>query len=131
LYGDWNPSGRLPYTIAKHVEDYPAQVILGTGIQQVISIPYTEGLEIDYRHFDAVSFARSCTAKSGFLMASPAQNNIEPRFEFGFGLSYTKFDYSALSIKSLSTNGGDVASARAWDKGSASPNVEGGSVAAW
>lgn len=55
LYGDWNPSGRLPYTIAKNANDYPAQVIKGTGIQEVISIPYTEGLEIDYRHFDAVS----------------------------------------------------------------------------
>lgn len=54
LYGDWNPSGRLPYTIAKDINDYPAQITLGGGPNDVISIPYTEGLFIDYRHFDAV-----------------------------------------------------------------------------
>lgn len=111
LYGDWNPSGRLPYTIAKRPEDYPAQVIPGTGIAGIISIPYTEGLEIDYRHFDA--------------------HDIEPRFEFGFGLSYTEFEYSRLSITELSTTGGDIAAARAWDRGEASPQVEGGSATAW
>lgn len=110
LYGDWNPSGRLPYTIAKRPEDYSAQVIPGTGIQEVLSIPYTEGLNIDYRHFDA--------------------NDIEPRFEFGFGLSYTKFEYSKLSINKLATRGGDSA-AGAWDRGEASPRVEGVSAAAW
>ncbi|KAF9452890.1 glycoside hydrolase family 3 protein [Macrolepiota fuliginosa MF-IS2] len=111
LYGDWNPSGRLPYTIAKSMEDYPAQVITGDGIPQIISIPYTEGLEIDYRHFDA--------------------KNITPRFEFGFGLSYTKFQYSGLSIQKLSTNGGNASAAQNWDQGEASPNVEGGSTAGW
>lgn len=59
LYGDWNPSGRLPYTIAKRIEDYSAQVITGNGIQTILSIPYTEGLQIDYRHFDAVSLKLS------------------------------------------------------------------------
>jgi len=55
LYGDWNPSGRLPYTIPKKISDYPVQRSLGGGPNDVISIPYTEGLFIDYRHFDAVS----------------------------------------------------------------------------
>jgi hypothetical protein len=55
LYGDWNPSGRLPYTIAKKISDYSAQRSLGGGPNDVISIPYTEGLFIDYRNFDAVS----------------------------------------------------------------------------
>jgi hypothetical protein len=55
LYGDWNPSGRLPYTIAKDINDYPAQRTLGGGPDDIISIPYTEGLFIDYRYFDAVS----------------------------------------------------------------------------
>ena len=45
-------SGRLPYTIAKSEPDYSARVIYkGSG---TVQIPYTEGLFIDYRHFDAV-----------------------------------------------------------------------------
>ncbi|KAI0768458.1 beta-glucosidase [Trametes elegans] len=84
LYGDYNPSGRLPFTIAKQETDYPARVIY-TG-SDIVPIPYTEGLLIDYRHFDAA--------------------NIAPRFEFGFGLSYTTFDYSDLKI-SGSTAGGN------------------------
>ena len=55
MYGDWNPSGRLPYTIAKNINDYPSQRTLGGGPDDIISIPYTEGLFTDYRHFDAVS----------------------------------------------------------------------------
>ena len=53
LYGDVNPSGRLPYTIAKNASDYSAEVIYEdlTDIQ----IDYSEGLFIDYRHFDQVS----------------------------------------------------------------------------
>lgn len=65
LYGEWNPSGRLPYTIAKDVSDYPTSVIMGEipGEEQgqagggdiVLNITYSEKLEIDYRWFDAVS----------------------------------------------------------------------------
>jgi len=79
LYGAVNPSARLPYTIAKSASDYPATVVTGTGTQPGASvINYSEGLFIDYRHFD--------------------QNNIVPRYEFGFGLSYTKFTYTNLGI---------------------------------
>jgi len=57
LYGDWNPSGKLPYTIAKAAEDYNAPLNMNatSGDLSIIRIPYEEGLEIDYRHFDAVS----------------------------------------------------------------------------
>lgn len=58
LYGDYNPSGRLPYTIARSPSDYSAQLITGGGPNDILSIPYTEGLLIDYRHFDAVSCRR-------------------------------------------------------------------------
>ena len=43
LYGDWNPSGRLPYTIAKSPADYPAQLITGGEDDDILDIPYTEG----------------------------------------------------------------------------------------
>jgi len=77
LYGAYNPSGRLPYTIGKSINDYPAQIDTAFSLV-TIQIPYTEGLNIDYRHFDAA--------------------NITPRYEFGFGLSYTTFAYSGLSV---------------------------------
>ena len=60
LYGDFNPSGRLPYTIAKAPADYSAQLITGGTADNIILVEYTEGLNIDYRHFDAVSASRVC-----------------------------------------------------------------------
>ncbi|KAF1992086.1 glycoside hydrolase family 3 protein [Aulographum hederae CBS 113979] len=76
LFGDVNPSGRLPYTIAKKATDHNGEIC------PCCECPFTEGLYIDYRHFD--------------------QAKIEPRFEFGFGLSYTTFKYSSLKVNHLS-----------------------------
>lgn len=75
LSGIVNPSGRLPITIAKNGADY------GTNIStaQNGGAPGSyleEGIFIDYRHLDAA--------------------DIQPRYEFGFGLSYTSFKYSDL-----------------------------------
>ncbi|KAJ7079898.1 glycoside hydrolase superfamily [Mycena epipterygia] len=70
-----NPSGRLPYTIAKQRTDYAADVLYSSNAATP-QITYTEGVNIDYRWFDL--------------------NNIVPRFEFGFGMSYTTFAYSGL-----------------------------------
>ena len=85
LYGDYNPSGRLPYTIAKKRSDYSADVIyFNSTATETSQIEYSEKLNIDYRHFDT--------------------NKIEPRFEFGHGLSYTKFGYSHLEGKWLSSS---------------------------
>ncbi|SJL05953.1 related to Probable beta-glucosidase L [Armillaria ostoyae] len=87
LYGVYNPSGRLPYTIAHNASDYSAAVIYSSS-SSILDIPYNEGLFVDYRHFDA--------------------QGIKPRFEFGFGLSYTTFEYSDLSISG--STAGDIAS---------------------
>jgi hypothetical protein len=43
IYGVVNPSGRLPYTIAKSVEDYPAQLVLGGDGVEILNITYSEG----------------------------------------------------------------------------------------
>lgn len=80
LYGDVSPSGRLPFTVAKQEEDYG--VLLNSTIDEDAAFPqvnFTEGLYIDYRHFD--------------------KYNITPRYEFGYGLSYSTFNYSSLNMR--------------------------------
>ncbi|EEB99923.1 hypothetical protein MPER_00267 [Moniliophthora perniciosa FA553] len=65
LFGDVNPSGRLPFSIADTEDAYGTQII--TGTDGFPTIPYTEKLLIDYRYMD--------------------DKDITPRFEFGYGLS--------------------------------------------
>ncbi|CAG8330472.1 unnamed protein product [Penicillium salamii] len=79
LYGSTSPSGKLPYTIAKQFADY------GAGWNPGLDDNFAEDIFIDYRHFD--------------------DNDIDPRYEFGFGLSYTSFEYSRLSINIAATAG--------------------------
>jgi len=90
LYGDYNPSGRLPYTIAKQRSDYGSDIdYVNTDDPVQTNVEYTEMLNVDYRHFLA--------------------EGIEPRFPFGFGLSYTTFNYTNLNVVE---NGGDEARKR-------------------
>ncbi|KAK3349617.1 glycoside hydrolase family 3 protein [Lasiosphaeria hispida] len=77
LYGDVNPSGRLPYTVARNESDYGPLLNGSVSFDHFPDSNFTEGLYIDYRAFDRAA--------------------ITPRFEFGFGLSYTTFSYTALS----------------------------------
>ncbi|KAJ5776805.1 hypothetical protein N7520_000051 [Penicillium odoratum] len=79
MYGSVSPSGKLPYTIAKQRSDY------GTGWTNAEVDNFTEGLFIDYRHFD--------------------ESGLVPRYEFGYGLSYTTFAYSAIGIHVFATSG--------------------------
>ncbi|KAI9933977.1 hypothetical protein ASPWEDRAFT_35955 [Aspergillus wentii DTO 134E9] len=82
LFGDVDASGRLPYTIGKCIEDYgPSAQVLYEPNAPVPQVDFKEGLYIDYRYFD--------------------RYNITPRFEFGYGLSYTKFALSGLKISTL------------------------------
>ncbi|KAG1735614.1 uncharacterized protein EDB91DRAFT_1083699 [Suillus paluster] len=115
LYGAYNPSGKLPYTIAKDPADYPAQLVTGGSRSEILTINYTEGLFVDYRHFDQENEA-----------------NITPRFEFGFGLSYTTFSYSDLCVDAIqSLDVGQAGLIAAWEDGGASPIAEGSSAALW
>ncbi|KAG0694111.1 glycoside hydrolase family 3 protein [Suillus ampliporus] len=112
LYGAWNPSGKLPYTIAKSPADYPAQLVTGGTAADILSINYTEGLFIDYRWFDA--------------------QNITPRYEFGFGLSYTTFEYSNLGIMKIKpADYAQMDLIQNWENGGATPVAEGSSTALW
>ena len=79
LFGVVDASGRVPYTVGKSLDDYgPGGQILYYPNGVVPQQDFTEGLLIDYRHFDA--------------------HDITPRYEFGFGLSYTNFTFSNLSL---------------------------------
>lgn len=81
LYGDVNPSGHLPYTIAYEASDYNGPIVtnINTTGKDDWQQYFDEKLEIDYRYFDA--------------------QNIDVRYEFGFGLSYTTFDFpSTLTV---------------------------------
>ncbi|KAI2465967.1 glycoside hydrolase family 3 protein [Annulohypoxylon bovei var. microspora] len=76
LWGVVEPSGRLPYTIPKNFSDYGPDIVESpeSAAADGWQSNYDEGQLIDYRHFDAA--------------------DIEPLYEFGFGLSYTSFDMS-------------------------------------
>ena len=77
LFGEYSPSGKLPMSFERRLEDsstyqsYYSQP--GTS-----SVAYTEGIFLGYRHYD--------------------RSSIKPLFPFGYGLSYTTFQYSDLQV---------------------------------
>jgi len=82
LFGRVDASGRLPYTVGKSLRDYgPNAPVLYYPNDIVPQVDFKEGLYIDYRHFD--------------------QNQVEPRYPFGYGLSYTTIVLSDLVITGL------------------------------
>ena len=76
LFGDVNPSGKLPATFEKRWEDNP--VFTYYHLKKDHKTPYTEGIFVGYRGYD--------------------ENNIEPQFCFGHGLSYAKFAYGKVEV---------------------------------
>lgn len=79
LFGDVNPSGKLPCTFPQRLADSPAHALHAyPGTNGTVT--YAEGLLVGYRWFDA--------------------KKIKPLFPFGYGLSYTTFKYSALKLMS-------------------------------
>jgi beta-glucosidase len=81
LFGDYSPSGHMPYTIPRSEDDYPDSVSLISQPFGQIQDTYTEGLYIDYRHF--------------------LKANITPRYPFGHGLSYTTFNFSQPLLSTI------------------------------
>jgi beta-glucosidase len=89
LFGEVNPSGKLPISFAKSDADLPHPTIQGInmmpppgpdrrhrGQMKPFDVDYTEGLKVGYKWFEA--------------------ENKQPLFDFGHGLSYTSFSYSDL-----------------------------------
>ena len=91
LLGKMSPAGRLPFTWGKTLADYPATApdhperggtnATGSGV-------FSEGIYVGYRWFD--------------------KQKIQPLFPFGFGLSYTRFDYSGLKVAQTGDGGLDI-----------------------
>jgi beta-glucosidase len=75
LFGDVNPSGKLPVSFPKDMKDNPAY---GNYPGENLHTKYAEGVYVGYRHYD--------------------RKGVEPLFPFGYGLSYTKFEYTNLTI---------------------------------
>ncbi len=81
LFGDVNPSGKLPLTFPKQLKDSPAH---STGDRRNYPgddnkrVFYDEEIYVGYRWFD--------------------QKKIEPLFPFGFGMSYTKFEFGSIHL---------------------------------
>ncbi|WP_212743161.1 glycoside hydrolase family 3 C-terminal domain-containing protein [Microbacterium sp. 2FI] len=108
LFGDVNPSGKLPMTFPKALADtptgsdtarYPGTFSDGSttrpaGTSEIRQVNYTEGLEVGYKWYD--------------------EQGIEPLFEFGHGLSYTEFEYSKLKVKTKA-KGGEAVSTVTFD----------------
>jgi beta-glucosidase len=84
LLGEVNPSGKLPFTFPKRLEDNPTYLYYGGGR----NARYGEGVFVGYRYYD--------------------KREIEPRFPFGFGLSYTTFEYRNLRVPAAVTDGDPV-----------------------
>ncbi|GAB3976450.1 glycoside hydrolase family 3 C-terminal domain-containing protein [Actinoallomurus acanthiterrae] len=96
LFGDVNPSGKLPVTFPNSLTDIPTSTQAqwpGADGQ----IQYSEGLKVGYRWYDA--------------------QDITPQFPFGFGLSYTTFSYSGLSVTGPDSSGNVQVSATVTNNG--------------
>jgi beta-glucosidase len=76
LFGDVNPSGHLPDTFEQEWSDSPAYGHYPGEDGKTDKVKYAEGIYVGYRWYD--------------------KNKIEPRFPFGFGLSYTTFEMKSL-----------------------------------
>jgi beta-glucosidase len=76
LFGDVNPSGKLPFSFINEFKESPAY---GNYPGENLHLKYAEGIYVGYRYFD--------------------KHGITPQYPFGYGLSYTSFGYSDLKIK--------------------------------
>jgi beta-glucosidase len=82
LFGDANPSGKLPVSLPKKFDDSPAAA---NYPGKDLKVEYAEGIYVGYRYYDT--------------------KKVEPQFPFGFGLSYTTFAYSDLKLNRTVSGG--------------------------
>ena len=87
LFGDVNPSGKLPFTFPVNLEDNPAHYN-GKTFPTRGKNYYEEGIFLGYRWHDKM--------------------DIKPLFAFGHGLSYTEFEYGDVTLSSKKIHGGKI-----------------------
>jgi beta-glucosidase len=85
LFGDVSPSGKLPFTIPRRWEDCPAS---STYPPEGNTIVYEDGIYVGYRHYDT--------------------RGVQPEFPFGFGLTYTTFEYQDIRVNGKRFGAGDT-----------------------
>ncbi|WP_079912310.1 glycoside hydrolase family 3 C-terminal domain-containing protein [Paenibacillus sp. 32352] len=85
LFGEVNPSGKLTETFPIALEHNPSYLSFPGNVQQV---KYSEGIFAGYRYYDT--------------------KKLDVLYPFGFGLSYTEFEYSNLRLSGQTLTNGDV-----------------------
>jgi len=78
VFGDVNPSGRLPISWERNLSDNPSYAYY-YPTPGTLKVPYKDGVFVGYRGYE--------------------HNGVKPLYPFGYGLSYTSFKYSGLSIQ--------------------------------
>jgi beta-glucosidase len=78
IFGQVNPSGKLPMSFPKKLEDVPAHKLGAYPGDEKKNAYYFDDIYVGYRYYDTY--------------------HVEPQFPFGFGLSYTTFSYSHLKL---------------------------------
>ena len=76
LFGEVNPSAKLPFS---YIQNKSETYAFDGYMDESLKMPYKEGVFVGYRYYD--------------------KQDIKPLFEFGYGLSYTTFEYSNLNIE--------------------------------
>ena len=97
IFGTVDPSGKLPVTFPVSLSQVPAQTVAqwpGTSA----GVDYSEGVDIGYRWYQSAG--------------------ITPLFPFGYGLSYTSFSFSNLSVGAFNANGVATVTAKITNTGS-------------
>ncbi len=89
LFGDRNPSGRLPTTFPRRIEDNPTHT---TYPGEDGKVRYGEGIFVGYRYYD--------------------RKKVDPLFAFGHGLSYSEFEYSGLMLNASEYSEGETVELR-------------------
>ncbi|KAJ9113731.1 hypothetical protein QFC20_001756 [Naganishia adeliensis] len=85
LFGKVNPSSKLSLTFPKRLADSPSDIGFGITSATPGKTFYTESIYVGYRHFD--------------------KSETSVLFPFGYGLSYTTFAYSNLTVSAISVEG--------------------------